>query len=46
MATSGNNRDEQRAQINADGEWASTYAWGFAVLTALTAVFLWSLFGR
>jgi len=46
MVTTENGRDEQRAQMNADGEWASTYAWGFAVLTALVAVFLWTLFGR
>jgi hypothetical protein len=46
MTTTENSRDERRAQMNADGEWASTYAWGFAALTALTAVFLWTLFGR
>ena len=31
--------------MNADREWASTYAWRFAVLTELTALFLWALFG-
>ena len=46
MVTTDNSRDERRAQMNADGEWASTYAWGFAVLTALAALFLWAVFGR
>jgi len=40
------NRDERRAQISANGQWLSTYAWGLSVLAAiLAAVIAWAAFG-
>ena len=43
MNAPGTDRDERLANSNAQGEWASTYAWGFAVLAALAAVVIWAL---
>jgi hypothetical protein len=39
-------RDERLADSNAQAEWASNFAWGFAVLAALAAVFIWALSAR
>jgi len=46
MAIPNHSRDDELAKTNADGQWASNFAWGFAVLMALTAVLLWAMFGR
>lgn len=40
MNRAGSDRNERLADSNAHGEWASTFAWGFAVLAA---VVIWAV---
>lgn len=39
------NHDDRESQFSAQGQWASTLAWGFAAAAALAAFLLWVLFG-